>query len=50
LTGETPIADSSFTDETVTPGVRYVYEVTAVDNRLPLANVSAPARVEVTAR
>jgi hypothetical protein len=50
LTGEGPIADSSFTDETVMPGVRYVYEVVAVDNRLPLANVSAPARVEATAR
>ncbi len=50
LTREGPIADASFTDETVLSGVRYIYEVVAVDNRLPLANVSAPARVEETAR
>jgi hypothetical protein len=31
--------------------VRYVYAVVAVDNRVPVANASAPsARVEETAR
>jgi hypothetical protein len=45
------VADARFRDETVKPGVRYVYAVIAVDNRFPLPNVSAPSeRVEETAR
>jgi hypothetical protein len=46
-----PIPDTSFRDATVTPGKRYVYAIVAVDNRVPLGNVSAPSeRVEETAR
>lgn len=45
-----PIAEARFTDDTVVPGVRYVYEVIAVDGRLPLPNRSEPARVEDVAR
>ena len=46
-----PIPDASFRDTTVVPGRRYVYAVVAIDNRLPLGNVSAPSpRVEETAR
>jgi hypothetical protein len=50
LTGSvTP--DVRFVDNTVRPGVRYVYAVTAVDTRLPTPNVSMEsARVEETAR
>lgn len=45
-----PIRESSFEDRTVTPGVRYVYVVVAVDSASP-ANRSAPSnRVEETAR
>lgn len=45
-----PIRESSFEDRTVTPGVRYVYVVVAVDSATP-ANRSAPSnRVEETAR
>jgi hypothetical protein len=47
----TPVADARYTDRTVEGGVRYVYAVVAVDNRVPVANASAPsARVEETAR
>jgi hypothetical protein len=45
-----PVQETQFTDDTVTPGVRYVYHVMAVDGRLPLPNVSAPAIIEDTAR
>jgi hypothetical protein len=45
-----PVAEARFSDDTVTPGVRYVYEVIAVDSRLPLPNRSAAARVEAVAR
>ena len=45
-----PITEAQFTDETVMPGVRYVYHVVAVDRRVPLPNPSAPAIIEVTAR
>ena len=39
------------TDETVRPGVRYVYAVTALDQQSPQPNVSSESeRVEVTAR
>ena len=45
-----PIGDSSFEDRSVTPGVRYVYVVVAVDSATP-ANRSAPSnRAEETAR
>ena len=45
-----PIRDSSFEDRTVTPGVRYVYVVVAIDSATP-ANQSAPSnRAEETAR
>jgi hypothetical protein len=44
-----PITDAAFRDTTVTPGVRYVYAIVAVDRATP-ANISAQsARVEVTA-
>ena len=49
LTAE-PIADATYRDATVKPGVRYVYAVVAVDKVTP-RNQSAPsAREEVTAR
>jgi hypothetical protein len=44
-----PIRDTTFRDESVKPGVRYVYAVVAVDTATP-PNVSAQARVEETAR
>jgi hypothetical protein len=46
-----PILETSFRDDTVMPGKRYVYAIVAVDDRLPLGNASAPSeRVEETAR
>lgn len=48
---DTPIAEARYRDADVRPGARYVYSVVAVDNRLPLPNVSAEsAPVEETAR
>jgi hypothetical protein len=48
---DAPVTEAAYRDQTVTPGVRYVYAVLAVDNRLPLPNVSAASdRVEETAR
>lgn len=45
-----PIAATSFEDRSVTPGVRYVYVVVAVDSATPV-NRSAPSnRAEETAR
>jgi len=45
-----PVKDASYRDTTVTPGVRYVFAVVAVDTATP-RNSSAPsAREEVTAR
>ena len=45
-----PIAGTSYEDKTVTPGVRYVYAIVAVDKASP-PNRSAPSlRVEETAR
>lgn len=45
------VKETRYTDQTVKPGVRYVYAVTAVDNRSPEPNVSPESeRVEVTAR
>ncbi|HEX4934167.1 MAG TPA: hypothetical protein VFV33_13350 [Gemmatimonadaceae bacterium] len=46
----TPIQETTFRDTTVTPGVRYVYAIVAVDRATP-RNVSAQSpRVEETAR
>ncbi len=46
-----PIADARYTDRAVTPGVRYIYAVLAVDSRVPVGNTSALSpRVEETAR
>ena len=51
LLTDTPIADARFRDTAVTPGMRYIYSVVAVDSQLPLPNVSAEsAQVEETAR
>jgi hypothetical protein len=45
-----PIAGTSYEDKTVTPGVRYMYAIVAVDKANP-ANRSTPsARIEETAR
>jgi hypothetical protein len=47
---ETPIRETTLTDSSVQPGVRYVYAVVAVDNASP-QNVSGQSnRVEETAR
>jgi hypothetical protein len=46
-----PVVEAGYRDEAVTSGVRYVYAVIAVDNRLPLPNVSVESsRTEETAR
>lgn len=46
-----PLTDTTYTDRDVTPGVRYVYAVVAVDARLPVANMSPESsRIEETAR
>jgi hypothetical protein len=45
-----PIQENRFTDPTVMPGVQYTYEVRAVDTRVPVPNISEPARVTETAR
>jgi hypothetical protein len=46
-----PIPQAAYRDETVMSGVRYVYAVVAVDNRMPLPNTSgASERAEETAR
>jgi len=46
-----PVVTAGYSDDTVKPGVHYVYAVIAVDNRLPLPNVSVESsRVEETAR
>jgi hypothetical protein len=46
-----PIVEASYRDTTVMPGRRYVYAVVAVDNRVPLGNMSTPSPlVEETAR
>jgi len=47
----TPILEARYRDATTEPGVRYVYAVMAVDNRVPVPNWSAESnRVEETAR
>ena len=53
LTVLTPtlVPTARYVDRSVTPGMRYVYAVAAVDNRVPLGNVSdASGRIEETAR
>jgi hypothetical protein len=48
---EDVVKQTRYTDQTVRPGVRYVYAVAAVDTQSPQANVSAESeRVEITAR
>ena len=47
----TPIVEARYRDATVKTGTRYTYSVVAVDDRLPLPNVSAESeRVEEIAR
>jgi hypothetical protein len=51
LLTETPILEARFRDATVMPGTRYRYSVVAVDNRMPLPNMSLESLpVEETAR
>jgi hypothetical protein len=51
LLTETPILEARFRDATVKPGTRYRYSVVAVDNRMPLPNMSVESLpVEETAR
>jgi hypothetical protein len=50
LTPDGPISDARFVDDAVRQDVTYVYEVVAIDRRVPVPNRSAPARIEVTAR
>jgi hypothetical protein len=45
-----PVAQARYADRTVKPGVRYTYQVRAVDSRIPLPNVSDPVEVSETAR
>jgi hypothetical protein len=46
-----PVPNAGYRDETVTPGVRYVYAIIAVDNRFPIPNMSGTSEpVEETAR
>jgi hypothetical protein len=45
-----PIARTTFTDLEVTAGQMYTYVVHAVDNRIPVPNVSDPAEATATAR
>src|SRR6185295_18785506 len=50
LTTSGPIADTKFSDKNLVPGRMYTYLVQAVDNRIPLPNVSEAAEIPVTAR
>jgi hypothetical protein len=46
-----PVTAARYRDDTVSPGVRYVYAVVAVDNRFPVPNISLESnRIEETAR
>jgi len=48
---DVPISDARYTDREIVPGTRYVYAVVAVDDRVPVPNMSAESmRVEETAR
>jgi hypothetical protein len=44
-----PVTENRYSDSAVTPGVTYTYEVRAVDSRVPVPNMSEPARVTETA-
>jgi hypothetical protein len=47
----TPVTTARYVDRAVTPGISYVYAVIAVDNRVPIGNVSGESnRDEATAR
>jgi hypothetical protein len=46
----TPITDTTYSDTTVTPGVRYVYAIVAVDRATPPNTSPQSNRVEETAR
>jgi hypothetical protein len=46
----TPIADTTYTDRSVTSGQMYTYIVQAVDKQAPKPNVSNPAEIAATAR
>jgi hypothetical protein len=50
LTTQGATRETRFSDRTVKPGVRYTYEVRAVDSRVPVPNTSEPAEVTETAR
>jgi hypothetical protein len=51
LLTETPILEARFRDASVTPGTRYRYSIVAVDDRMPLPNLSIESiPVEETAR
>src|SRR5258708_19109012 len=45
-----PITGTSYEDKTVTPGVRYVYAIVAVDKATPPNKSALSLRVEETAR
>jgi hypothetical protein len=45
-----PVPETRYSDRAVTPGVRYTYEVRAVDRRVPVPNASDPVEVSETAR
>jgi hypothetical protein len=48
---EQPVPSARYVDRAIMPGISYVYEVVAVDNRVPLGNVSEKSnRAEATAR
>jgi hypothetical protein len=48
---DAPIVEARYRDTAVTPGVRYVYAVVAIDNRFPVPNLSAASETqEETAR
>jgi hypothetical protein len=47
----TPIREARYRDHAVSPGLRYVYAVVAIDNRFPVPNLSdVSERAEETAR
>jgi len=46
----TPVTDTTYSDKTVTPGVRYVYAIVAVDRATPPNTSAQSNRVEETAR
>jgi hypothetical protein len=50
ITKGPPLARTTFTDENVTSGQTYRYVVQAVDNRIPVPNVSDPTDTTATGR